>query len=150
MAVWRFGIVNAMPFTSETAKLHRGPGGRKRKDPKQVQEAKRMASEIAREYIEKHIDPVLSNYLKLAQGWKESRYTLSGFEYEVFRYDSRTTCHFIDKLIPDGNQAQDNKAITVNIGIVAGHNAGPELRADSLSIRLNGSNGKNGNGEHSS
>jgi hypothetical protein len=64
-------------------------------------EIKHQAAEIARQFIEDNVKPVLENYLKLAQGWKETRYTLKGEPYEVFCYDSRSTTHFVDKLIPD-------------------------------------------------
>ncbi len=46
-------------------------------------------------------DKVFENYIKLAGGWYETRYTLQGREYEVFKYDSKATCHFVDKLLPD-------------------------------------------------
>ncbi len=50
-------------------------------------------------------DKVFANYIKLASGWHETRYTLTGREYEVFKYDSKATCHFVDKLLPDDHNA---------------------------------------------
>lgn len=118
-----------MPFTSETAKLHRGPGGRKRKTHPDVV-ARKAASEIAREYLETHADPVLDTYLKLAKGWTEKRISLNGKEFEIFKYDSKTTCHYIDKILPDldgeASQAGDTY-IQFNFGVPAGSAPSPGL-----------------------
>lgn len=136
-----------MPFTSETARLHRGPGGRRRKDSKEVREAKRLASDIARDYIETHIQPVLNTYLKLAEGWTEKRFALNGEEYEVFKYDGQTTRHFVDKILPD-EQIQQVPQVSINIAqaIRPVDQSGPQIWGNGLQIRIGGGNGQNGNG----
>lgn len=90
-----------MPFQTGNKLSPGGKKGNKGGRPsKSKKEIARAAAEIARDYIEQHIQPVLNNYLKLAKGWDEKRYTALGNEYEEFRYDGATTRHFVDKLLP--------------------------------------------------
>lgn len=91
-----------MPFQKGN-KLSRGgkignKGGRPSRETKRNLQT---AAEIARAYIEKHVQPVLDNYLKLARGWEEARFSNSGDAYTAFCYDGATTRHFIDKLLPE-------------------------------------------------
>ena len=97
-----------MPFTSESAKRLRGPGGRKKGDPVQ-----RAAKEIARAYIEASVKPVLATYFQLAHGrivnkWHEGK--IVGQEFEA---DAGTTRHFIDKLLPDEHDKTPQQGNTV-------------------------------------
>lgn len=127
-----------MPFTSETAKLHRGPGGRKRKDPKEVAQVKKMAADLAREYIETHVDPVLQNWGKLAEGWMQKCFTDEGHEYEEFRYDSATTRHFVDKILP--NETFDTQRPLVINFVKFDHTV--QLQAAGVSATVLAGNGK--------
>src|SRR5262245_5182345 len=96
-------------------------------------EIKQQAAEIARQFIEDNVKPVLENYLKLAQGWTETRYTLKGEPYEVFCYDSRSTTHFVDKLIPDVDEApKAPRAIT----FIQFNNNPSELRAKDIPVPI--------------
>lgn len=74
-------------------------------------EVREEAAKVARRYIEAHVDPVLQNYLKLAKGWQETRFTLSGDSYEIFKYDGQTTRHFIDKILPDEQRTIPGPAV---------------------------------------
>ena len=80
---------------------------------KKVVEVQKNVAEIAKQYIESNIDPVLSNYLRLAKGWLETRYSENGTEYDTFCYDGATTRHFINKVLPD-EQVEAQRPITIN------------------------------------
>lgn len=101
-----------MPFTSETARQYGGarPGAGR----PTVGEAliKRTAEQIARKLIEKHLRPIIKNYVKRASGWTETRYTPEGKEYVIDAYDSAITRHAVDKIIPN---EQITSAISVPI-----------------------------------
>ena len=101
------------------------------------QEIKKAAAEIAREYIETNMEPVLSNYLKLAKGYYDTRYTESGFEYEVFISDGPTTRHFIDKLLPD---EQTDQTRPIQIQFVQ-YNNSVQLHAEGLPVTVLAGNG---------
>jgi len=87
--------------------------GRKRKDHEAVELA---AAVVARKFIEANVKPVLDNYLKLAQGYTETRYTAEGQAYQVFVPDGPTTRHFVDKLLPD--EKHEPQPSTFNIAFV--------------------------------
>ncbi len=114
-----------MPFTSETAKRLRGPGGRKKGDP-----VKKAASIIAREFIEEHVEPVLQSYLKLAKGYYDTRYTDSGKPYEVFVSDGPTTRHFVDKLLPEIKHDESQRPIAIQVVIEQSTNGNGRAHAD--------------------
>lgn len=125
-----------------------GAGRKKQTDV----DIKRAAAVLAKDFIDKHARPVLDNYLKLAQGYYEPRYTALGQEYQVFVPDGPTTRHFIDKLIPDDKSLENGQTINILIAPAASKQEfgpEPELRADSLQIHLGGNNGQNGNGSDS-
>ena len=115
-------------------------------------EITKKAAEIARDYIERSVKPVMATYFQLAHGryvnkWHEG--VRVGVEFEA---DPATTRHFVDKILPDEQETQQHSGITVNIGIVQQQrrdSAEPELRSNGLQIRLGGGNGANGNGSHS-
>jgi hypothetical protein len=103
-----------MPFQKGN-KLGR-PGNRGGgRPPKQEIEIKKAARELAREFIEENVKPVLDNYLKLAQGYYETRYSENGSEYEVFVTDGPTTRHFIDKVIPEIKSDANSRPIAIQI-----------------------------------
>ena len=86
-----------------------GKGG-KRKDAgrptKEEAEIKKQAAELAREFIEQHVEEVLETYLDNAKGHYEKRWTegKNPQEYEVWVVDASTTRHWIDKFLPAAKQ----------------------------------------------
>jgi hypothetical protein len=89
-----------MPFEKGNKLGKGGPRGGGRPS-KTKQEIKRAAAEIARDYIEASVKPVVQTYFQLAHGrlvnkWHEGK--IAGQEFEA---DAATTRHFIDKLLPD-------------------------------------------------
>lgn len=108
-------------------------GGR---PPKSKREIKKAAAVIAREFIEEHIRPVLDNYLKLAKGYTETRYTQEGQSYEVFVPDGPTTRHFVDKILPEVNAGSLERPIAIQIVVEA--------------AKANGANAGNGRNGHAS
>lgn len=154
MAVWRFGIADSTQKSTVFEPGNKLAKGGKRagagRPPKAQQEIKKAAAQIARDYIERSVKPVMHTYFQLAHGRMVNKWHEGQIVGQEFEADAPTTRHFIDKLLPDEQNEPQAPHITVNIGLFSSRESGPELRADSLSIRLNGSNGKNGNGEHSS
>jgi hypothetical protein len=87
-----------MPFTSETA-IYGGkkPGaGRPKGDP-----VKKAAAQIARDFIERSVIPIMETYLGLAAGQVVKRITETGEETFELKVDPATTRHAIDKLLPN-------------------------------------------------
>jgi len=125
-----------MPFTSETAKQYGGakPGaGRK---PNKERQIKQQAADIARAFIEENVKPVLDNYLKLAKGYYETRYTALGTEYDVFVPDGATTRHFVNKILPDEqSQAQISPTIQF-VQFNISNNDPPQLHAQTVPITI--------------
>jgi hypothetical protein len=118
--------------------------GGKRKNagrpPKNRAEVKKAAQVIAREFIEENVKPVLDNYLKLAKGYYETRYTQEGQAYEVFVPDGPTTRHFVDKLLPEIKSDDSTRPIAIQVVIEAppivaingnGHANGHDVTASS-------------------
>ena len=81
-----------------------GKGGRPSKEKKEIQKA---AAEIAREYIERSIKPVLHTYFQLAHGRLVNKYHEGQVVNQEFEADAPTTRHFIDKLMPASKQEVD-------------------------------------------
>lgn len=122
-----------MPFQKGHSYGGAKPGaGRK---PKKELEIKQAAAVIAREFIESNVKPVLNNYLRLANGWLETRYSENGTEYDTFCYDGPSTRHFIDKLLPDEKfQAQ---GAVINVQFVQFNNQHPaQLQAKNVSAAV--------------
>ncbi len=71
-----------------------GNGGHNKKE---VVDTKKAARELANEFIEQNIKPVLLNYLRLAKS-----------------DDGATTRHFVDKVLPEKPGIQINQQINVN------------------------------------
>lgn len=72
-------------------------------------EAKKLAAEIVRDYIEKNIKPVLKAYGQFAAGRlvKHRNKDTGAILWTEFEADPRVTCHFIDKLLPTAKQELD-------------------------------------------
>ena len=128
-----------------------GKGGKRRgagRKSKEVVQIKKAAAEVAREYIEASVKPVISTYFQLAHGrlvnkWHEGQ--IVGQEFEA---DPATTRHFIDKLLPD-EQADSQRPLQINfvqfdgyslplsparlpVTILAGNGNGHQTRIESL------------------
>lgn len=80
------------------------------------QEAKKLAGELVRDFLETNLGEVLQTYLDNAKGHWEARYTegKNAKEYKVWVVDAPTTRHWIDKLLP---AAKSEIGLTGNIGI---------------------------------
>ena len=80
-------------------------------------EAKKMAEEIARDYIEKNLKPVLQAYLRLAIGGKARRLNeKTGKVVSVdVEADGATLRHYLDKILPSKQDVDFNLSGSVNI-----------------------------------
>lgn len=128
-----------------------GKGGRKKgagRPSREQAKNKQTAAEIAREYIEQHVQPVLANYLKLANGWNETRYS-DGLPYEAFCYDGATTRHFVDKVLPEIKVSSDEQPRPVYFIQFNSTNGALQLPAEGLpdSILVSNGNGHQERGE---
>lgn len=82
------------------------PGGRPTKEQKEIE---RKAADLAREYIERSVKPVMHSYFQLAHGRLVNKYhegVIIGQEFEV---DAPTTRHFVDKLVPEAAKTLEVK-----------------------------------------
>jgi hypothetical protein len=77
------------------------PGGR---PTKTQQEIKKAAKEIAQEYIEKHIKPLMETYMGLAAGKVVERQTAEGKKKFELSVDPSTTRDAVGKLLPAAKQ----------------------------------------------
>ena len=77
------------------------PGGRPSLEQQQI---KKAAKEIAQEYIEKHIKPIMDTYLGLAAGKVVERRTSKGKKQFVLEVDASTTRDAVGKLLPAAKQ----------------------------------------------
>ena len=68
------------------------------------QEIKRTAAEIARAYIEQHIDPLLETYIALAIGKVVQRLTPEGKKEFLLDVNPRIIIDAIGKLLPPAKQ----------------------------------------------
>jgi hypothetical protein len=138
-----------MPFQPGNTLAHRRKTKRGGQQTTTQKEIKKAAAEIAREYIEANVEPVLSNYLRMAKGYYETRLSDNGTEYELWVTDGPTTRHFVDKVLPN-EQPETGTTINIAIGFrpAQGNQSQPELRPDSFQIRIGGNNGHNGNGSN--
>jgi hypothetical protein len=74
------------------------PGGR---PTKEQQEIKKAAAQIAKEFIETHVQKFLDSYLDLAAGKVIERLDKDGNVVELVMLDPATVRHAIDKILPD-------------------------------------------------
>jgi hypothetical protein len=121
-----------MPFTSETAKQLRGPGGRRRNRDK---EAEIVAGQLVKDILDR-------NAARLGNRWVGRALGKNG---------DKVLMHAIDKLMPDEQIQPQAPVINVLIAAqVSGNQSQPELRANGIQISLGGINGRNGNGGNGS
>src|SRR4029453_6860639 len=90
--------------------LRNPPGGR---PTKEQQEIKKAAAEIARDYIERSVKPVMHTYFQLAHGrlvnkWHEGQ--IAGQEFEAA---PATTRHCVNKILP-AEQMESAQPIQIN------------------------------------
>jgi hypothetical protein len=94
-------------------------------------ELKQTAAQIARDLLEERTREIMASYLQFAHN------------------DPATSRHAVDKIIPDLKDVERERTLTVNIAQaikITEPGLEPELRGNSLQIRIGGSNGKDGNG----
>ena len=91
------------------------PGGR---PTKEQQEIKKAAKEIAQEYIETHIKPLMETYIGLAAGKVVTRRTPEGKKEFELSVDPSTTRHAIDKFIPPIEKHEHSGEVGVRPWIV--------------------------------
>lgn len=71
---------------------------------KATRAVKKLAAQIAAEFIEKHTREVLETYLKNAKGHYEERFTEDGKKYREWVVDPASTRHWVDKILPAAKQ----------------------------------------------
>ena len=138
---------NQMPF-KKGERLPGQGGYRKnagRKSAKEV-EILKTAGEVARDYIERSVKPVMATYFQLAHGRYVNKYSEGKLYAVEFEADAATTRHFVDKLLPDGQEDTANATVNILIAAGGGNQSQSDIRANGLQIHFGGSNGKNGNG----
>src|SRR5215510_13897581 len=98
---------------------------------KEQQEIKKAAAEIAREFIEKNVQPILETYLGLAAGKVVKRIAEDGAKSFELSVDPPTTRHAIDKLLPD---EQMESAQQIKIEFLQFADVGPQPKTVSLDL----------------
>src|SRR5262249_34871577 len=93
---------------------------------------KKAAREIAREYIEKNVQPILETYVGLAAGKVVDRIGKDGTKTFELAVDPPTTRHAIDKLLPD-KQMESSQEIKITF-IRFGEDDPPQLRTVSVGV----------------
>src|SRR5262245_24590910 len=88
------------------------PGGR---PTNQHQEIKKAAKEIAQEYIEAHVKPLMETYMGLAAGKVVERRTAKGKKKFELSVDPSTTRDAVGKLVPDAKVEQGEASRPVQI-----------------------------------
>ena len=91
-----------MPFVK--GKRHPNQGGKRipagGRPTKVQQEIKKEAAQIAREFIEDHVQDFLDSYLSLGTGKVIERLDKDGKVVKLIMLDPATVRHAIDKLVP--------------------------------------------------
>ncbi len=92
-----------MPFRKGQKHPNQGgrrdpPGGRPTKEQAEI---KQKAAELAREYIEEHIKPVLETYVGLAAGKIIERRTAHGKKKFKLSVDPASTRDYVGKFVPE-------------------------------------------------
>ena len=98
----------------------------------QQQEIKKVAREIAREYIEKNVQPILETYLGLAAGKVVKRIAEDGAKTFELSVDPPTTRHAIDKLLPDEQMESPQQ---IKIEFLQFADVGPQPKTVSLDLK---------------
>ena len=115
-----------MPFTSETAKLHRGPGHRRKRA---VVEAEKAAAAVVREIVEANAARLANRYVVRALG----------------KNGDKVLVHAVDKLLPD-EQTQFARPVQFNFVTFTGNGARAgghtvQLQAEDVSSAVLAGNG---------
>src|SRR5215475_13939410 len=98
----------------------------------QQKEIKKAAREIAREYIEKNVQPILETYLGLAAGKVVKRIAEDGAKSFELSVDPPTTRHAIDKLLPDEQMESPQQ---IKIEFLQFADVGPQPKTLSLDLK---------------
>ena len=99
----------------------RGKGGQRPgagRRSKVTNEIFKVAEAIAREYIRKHIRPVLKSYKQLAAGRMVKHRNSEGkVIYTEFEADPATTRHYVDKILPTKQDVNLTGSIVINTNV---------------------------------
>ena len=99
----------------------RGRGGQRPgagRRSKVTNEIFKVAEAIAREYIRKHIRPVLKSYKQLAAGRMVKHRNSEGkVIYTEFEADPATTRHYVDKILPTKQDVNLTGSIVINTNV---------------------------------
>lgn len=102
--------------------------------PKQRTEVKRLAQDIAREYIAAHVEPILETYVGLAAGKVVERINENGKVELELKVDPATTRHAVDKLLPEIKTDDSTRPIAIQI--IHEANSTAKSEGDSLTIHI--------------
>ena len=123
-----------MPFqpgNKLTARRKNHNGGRPSKQRKEIQKA---AREIARQYIDASVKPVMQTYFQLAHGRLVNKYHEGKIIGQEFEADAATTRHFIDKILPTVTKIEGKIEVPYNREAIERLRATPEGRALALQV----------------
>lgn len=105
--------------------------GRKNNQHKAIQKA---ARQIAREYIEASVKPVMMTYFQLAHGRLVNKYHEGKIIGQEFEADAATTRHFIDKILPTVQRVEHKVEESYDREAIAHLSSTPEGRALAMQI----------------
>jgi hypothetical protein len=129
------------------------PGGR---PTKQAQEIKKLAAEISRDYIEKHIGPIMETYVALAAGKVVERKTEDGQKIFELKVDPQTTRDAVNKFLPPAKQEigidakmNDSRAQEIReyVHVIMRSKEGRELAERSVRLMLDAMKASASNGK---
>ena len=109
------------------------PGGR---PTNQQQEIKKAAKEIAQEYIEAHVKPLMETYMGLAAGKVVEGRTAKGKKKFELSVDPSTTRDAVGKLVPDAKVEQGEASRPVQITFLQFTNDSLQLPAKEVSVAI--------------
>jgi|SRR5262245_38358234 len=113
--------------------LRNPPGGRPTNQQKEI---KKAAKEIAQEYIEAHVKPLMETYMGLAAGKVVERRTPEGKKKFELSVDPSTTRNAVGKLIPDAKQERDEQQPPVQITFLQFTNDPPQPPAKEVPVAI--------------
>jgi hypothetical protein len=113
------------------------PGGR---PTKEQQEIKKQAAEVAREFIETHVQKFLDSYLDLAAGKVIERLDKDGNVVKLVMLDPATVRHAIDKILPDDQMELTRPMVVQFLQFARNHNP-EQLPAEELPVPILVGNG---------
>jgi hypothetical protein len=100
-----------MPF--QVGNTYGGKRKNSGRPPKIKKEIQKAAAEIAREYINRSVKPVMATYFQLAHGRIVNKWHEGKIVGEEFEADAATTRHFVDKILPDEQDKQSPTGNTI-------------------------------------